>query len=86
MNNQPTPFQSEFPNIERVLDYWTFEAAPEIYTVAECIRALAIVLCASESLHSRPPIETLRGLLDAAEAAAKAAGPFIDEVTASHDE
>ena len=81
MAEERTPLEQEFPHLERVFDYWTFEGDVTIHTTADALRVLMLLIISFEdSKWSKSNlIGTLRGTLDAAEAAAKNAKPYLDQ-------
>ena len=85
MANEKTPIEYQFPHLSRVFEYWTFEAEPTIHTTAGCIENLLILVLAFENGDFPMSIVPFRSMLDAAEAAAKDAKPFLDELTAQEE-
>jgi len=81
MAEERTPLEQEFPHLERVFDYWTFEGDVTIHTTADALRVLMLLIISFEdSKWSKSNlIGTLRGTLDAAEAAAKNAKAYLDQ-------
>jgi len=81
MTEERTPLEQEFPHLERVFDYWTFEGDVTIHTTADALRVLMLLIISFEDSKwsESNVIGTLRGTLDAAEAAAKNAKPYLDQ-------
>ena len=84
MAEERTPLEQEFPHLERVFDYWTFEGDVTIHTTADALRVLMLLIISFEDSKWSESnlIGTLRGTLDAAEAAAKSAKPYLDQLEA----
>jgi len=81
MAEERTPLEQEFPHLERVFDFWTLEGDVTIHTTADALRVLMLLIISFEDSKWSESnlIGTLRGTLDAAEAAAKNAKPYLDQ-------
>ena len=73
--------EQEFPNLSKVFDFWTFEGDLSIHTTADCLKILIFLIddSADGRWSAAGLLNTLRGALYAAEAAAKNAKPYLDE-------